>query len=335
MGEYFKNAHITIAASAASHAQDGILRARRGITQSVEEEYELTDGTICNIVIQERNHSYRKLESFVHDFGPLSKRGWAFQENVLSTRTIHYTASELVWECCTETISEDGSTLGRNQHSILAYNMQNLQPKPSSMWRDLVENYTRRDLTYPSDRLPGIAGIAQIMQNRTGFQYIAGLWKETLVLDLLWNTSWPHYNTTPVGLTGEASKPRYEDPPVTLRGPSWSWASTTAAIRFAPSGDVWHHDQHAMIKGINCKAEGDNLFGEVIHGSLRLVSLLRQLHFECSDPQNPDDYWIHTVHSDDKVERARFTPDKLLVGKEGTEEVRHPSKTANTYWNFH
>ncbi|KAH7189940.1 hypothetical protein DER44DRAFT_646494, partial [Fusarium oxysporum] len=44
MGECFKNAHVMIAASAASHAQSGILRARRGITQAAEEEYELVDG---------------------------------------------------------------------------------------------------------------------------------------------------------------------------------------------------------------------------------------------------------------------------------------------------
>jgi hypothetical protein len=186
MGECFKNVHVTIAA--ASHAQSGILRARRGIMQSVEEEYELVNGTICNIVIQERSLSYKKLESLVHDFGPLSKRGWAFQQNVLSTRTVHYTDSELVWDCCTETISQDGSTHERNEHSILAYNMLNLQPNPGRLWQDLVGNYTRRDLTYHSDRLPGIAGSAQIMQSRTGFQYIAGLWREAIILDVLWST---------------------------------------------------------------------------------------------------------------------------------------------------
>ncbi|KAH7186623.1 hypothetical protein DER44DRAFT_640793, partial [Fusarium oxysporum] len=162
MGECFKNAHVTIAASAASHAQSGILRARRGITQSVEEEYEL-----CTNLV-------------------LSKRGWAFQENVLSTRIVHYTDSELVWDCCIDTISEDGSAPERNQHSILAYNMLNLQPNTGRLWQDLVENYTRRDLTYHSDRSPGIARSAQITQSRTDFQYIDGLWREAIILDLLW-----------------------------------------------------------------------------------------------------------------------------------------------------
>ncbi|KAJ0134344.1 hypothetical protein HZ326_22606 [Fusarium oxysporum f. sp. albedinis] len=116
-------------------------------------------------LLSRRSHSYKKLENLVHDFGPLSKRGWGFQENVLSIRTVHYTDSELVWDCCTETISQDGSTPERNQHSILAYNMLNLQPNTGRLWQDLVENYTRRDLTYHSDRLPGIAGSAQMMQS--------------------------------------------------------------------------------------------------------------------------------------------------------------------------
>jgi DNA helicase TIP49 (TBP-interacting protein) len=77
MGECFKNVHVTIAA--ASHAQSGILRVRRGITQSVEEEYELVEGTICNIVIQERSHSYEKLESLVHDFGLFLNVGGLFR----------------------------------------------------------------------------------------------------------------------------------------------------------------------------------------------------------------------------------------------------------------
>lgn len=128
MGEYFRNAHITIAASNASNAQVGILSSRRGITQSIQDEYELVDGTVCNLVIQERSRGAEKLKNLVHHFGPLSKRGWAFQENVLSKRTVHYTNSELVWECCTEKISEDGSTLGENQHGIWARNILNLQP---------------------------------------------------------------------------------------------------------------------------------------------------------------------------------------------------------------
>ncbi|KAJ9412291.1 hypothetical protein QL093DRAFT_2558891 [Fusarium oxysporum] len=125
------------------------------------------------------------------------------------------------------------------------------------------------------------------MQSRMGFQYIAGLWREAIILDLLWSTSWQHYNTTPTKLAGKAGTPRYENRPVTLISPSWSCAPTPAAISFALPGDVGLHDQCAMVKDINCKAEGDNLFEEVIHGSLQLVGLLRQMRFKCGDPREP------------------------------------------------
>jgi hypothetical protein len=341
MGEYFKNAHITIAASAAYNAQGGILSARRRITQSVEDEYELVDGTICNIVIQERTHSFTELENLVHDFGPLSKRGWAFQENVLSTRTIHYTDSELVWECCTETVSEDGSTPGGNKHSVLAYNMLNLQPNPGRLWQDMVKNYTRRELTYPSDRLPGIAGIAQMIQSRTGFQYVAGLWKERLLLDLLWSIPWDYYNETPQGLTGWSSRPSYRDSSVTLKGPSWSWASTTAAISFPPSEDNWLHDQCAIIRDVSCKVEGNNQFGEVMQGSLQIVGPWRQMKFICGDPRNPFTYRISTIHEDGEggmglKGEKHFTPDSLLIGgnKYGG-FFRDPLKLDNIHSDFH
>lgn len=321
MGEYYKNAYITIAASAADNAQDGIFSDRQGITQSVKDEYELVDGTTCNIVIQERPHNFKELENLVHDLGPLSKRGWAFQENVLSTRIVHYTSSELVWECCTETISEDGSTLGGNQHSILAHNMLNLQPSPSRLWQDIVKNYTRRELTYPSDRLPGIAGIAQIIQSRTGFQYVAGLWKESMVLDLLWSTLWDHYNETPIVITG--SQTRYPHSPARLEGPSWSWASTTAAISFAPSENDWLDNQCAIIKEVNCKVEGNNLFGEVKQGSIQIEGLLQQMDFICQDPKDPCSYLVCIIgspnpdnNSSGKLKKTGFIPDTFLFGED-------------------
>jgi hypothetical protein len=164
MSEYFGNAHITIAASSASNAQAGILAARHGVPEPVKEETELRDGTICTFLVQERNNKFDNLSESVHHFGPLSDRGWAFQENVLSTRTIHYTDSELVWECCTETISESGFMVGSNSHAFFAQKMLELYPSPSQLWQDLVTNFSRRELTYPSDRLPAISGLAQLLQ---------------------------------------------------------------------------------------------------------------------------------------------------------------------------
>ena len=163
MGDYYGNAQITIAASCAPNAQAGILSPRPGISKPSKEEFPVTDGTLCTVLVQERRRQFEECDKLVPNFGPLSERGWAFQENILSGRTVHYTQSELLWECCTETISEDGLSL-ENQHSLLARNLLELQLSPDRLWQDLVTYYSRRKLTYYSDRLPGIAGLALMLQ---------------------------------------------------------------------------------------------------------------------------------------------------------------------------
>jgi hypothetical protein len=50
----------------------------------------------------------RKLPSIVHELGPLTDRGWTLQEHAFSQRVIHVLDSEIVWECSSEMISEDG-----------------------------------------------------------------------------------------------------------------------------------------------------------------------------------------------------------------------------------
>lgn len=183
-----------------------------------------------------------------------------------------------------------------------------------------MRNYTPRELTYPSDRLPGIAGIAHIIQSKTGFHYVARRWKQWMVLDILWSTSWDWYNQIQEGLTGSAGAPRYLDSTVALEAPSWSWASTTAAINFAWSEDDWLDNQCATIREVDCKVEGNNLFGEVKQGSVQIKGLLRQMHFICTDPRDPSSYGVSNIRpqipdhssvhalSDNEAETAGFIP---------------------------
>jgi hypothetical protein len=64
----------------------------------------------------------------------------------------------------------------------------------------------RRRITYQSDRLPGIAGLAKHMAKQTGLTYVCGMWKEDFLSGLLWVR-------LRLGSTTNAGGP-----------PSWSWA---------------------------------------------------------------------------------------------------------------
>jgi hypothetical protein len=64
-------------------------------------------------------------------------------------------------------------------------------------------------LSKPEDIFPAISGLAKSVQKATGWEYIAGLWKEQLMLDLVWSTHDSKMATRCVP----------------WRAPSFSWAS--------------------------------------------------------------------------------------------------------------
>jgi hypothetical protein len=57
-------------------------------------------------------------------------------------------------------------------------------------WRKMVGEYTERKLTIGTDRLPAFAGAAKEMQGYLGQKYLAGLWEDSFVFDLLWTRNW-------------------------------------------------------------------------------------------------------------------------------------------------
>lgn len=96
-------------------------------------------------------------------------------------------------------------------------------------WRyDVVEQYTRLDLTVGTDRLHALAGVAaKAASLRPGDEYIAGMWRNTIVADLAWYTIPEHAS---VRLPGKKAAPGWPRPP------SWSWASVSGKISHARLG---------------------------------------------------------------------------------------------------
>jgi hypothetical protein len=54
----------------------------------------------------------------------------------------------------------------------------------SNMWSWIMQSYSRCRLTYPTDKLVAIAGLARQAYLEQGDQYIAGMWKKDLVYQL-------------------------------------------------------------------------------------------------------------------------------------------------------
>lgn len=84
-----------------------------------------------------------------------------------------------------------------------------------NLWHRLVGAYSRRALTWPSDKLPAISAVATELSRITKSDYLAGLWRSNLSRDLLWTTH-------------QAATHR----PETWRAPTWSWASVSDAVLY-------------------------------------------------------------------------------------------------------
>jgi hypothetical protein len=95
----FSCAYLTIAATSASGSTDGFLKSRplNGPNARVahpfrfdEDETHDSQFYVCNAI----DNFKRDVEE-----AELSKRGWVYQERALSRRTIHFTDTQVYWEC--------------------------------------------------------------------------------------------------------------------------------------------------------------------------------------------------------------------------------------------
>lgn len=79
-------------------------------------------------------------------------------------------------------------------------------------WFDLVGQYSGRQLSFGKDKAMAIAGVAFFVQQNVGLQYIDGIWKEMLPIDLLWTA------------------PQISLPRPARSVPSWSWIAVDGRI---------------------------------------------------------------------------------------------------------
>jgi len=124
-----------------------------------------------------------------------------------------------------------------------------------NLWYSAVDEYSIRRLTFPSDKLPAMAGIASRIQAVTYDEYLAGHWRREMERSLFWSPWYPD----PVDL---------RDPPARAaeyRAPSWSWASIDGRIqsfssRLAPGKAT---PLPIQIVEASTQVDGTNPFGSV------------------------------------------------------------------------
>jgi Heterokaryon incompatibility protein (HET) len=211
-------------------------------------------------------HKYHTATDF-----PLEDRAWCLQERILSTRIVHFSRDELVWECKCSTQCECGGISSREGAITLREHfevfLQNEDPRVrSDTWMEMVSKCTKRKITNESDRLPTLSGLARCLQEQGFGKYLAGLWMEHLPAQLLWCTYY-----------GDQARRAS-----TYRAPSWSFASVENASFNNALETMFRTHRHflASFSSAECRPAGTDPTGNVAEGHITITGPVQQSSLE-------------------------------------------------------
>jgi Heterokaryon incompatibility protein (HET) len=244
----------------------------------------------------------------IQAIAPLLRRGWVYQERLLSPRVLHFGSQELLWECsetfCCECSSSKAGAfdeLEGEPPKILHAKALAKQSFPviTNRWRFLVMEYSGLSLTFPSDRLPALSGLAkEFMQHRSD-QYLAGMWMDSMVKDLTWHPK------------------RVRQRPKKWRAPTWSWASVDSAVNFEAE---FKHMERGVCKmaplckvlGAECTPSGSDTTGEVLSGYITISGHAIPMVLEYDSRAYPTEIPRFSIRACSTQERFWFFPDYTL-----------------------
>jgi hypothetical protein len=259
MGATYGNAYLTIAAAAAHSVHQGIFFLRKYPDRQVAILF--SSGNRNSLTEQVHIHNQR-----YHDCldEPLYHRGWTLQERILSLRLVIFNRDQLVWNCQTCNMTESGVEMQALGQQRLPTSAVLRSDGALRFWHSIVRDYSCRSFTNATDKLPALSGLASTLYQMTGDKYLAGLWKGTLLDDLLWVNKAPYR-----GKKVTPSRPK------NYRAPSWSWASIDGNIEFRclPKSSTYF----ARLKSHRVTLSGLDEFGAVSDGWIKLRGPLIQV----------------------------------------------------------
>ena len=290
MRSIYSDASLVIIAASAKKVGDGFLQTRTSNVSEANDTplaFQLPGGRIGSLHLSTNG----KFSGYDPSMEPVNARGWCFQEHMLATRALVFASHTLQYHCRTNGVRNIGNsynyspdeTAGRIPGRIffMAESMKtqgsSIQPPARTSlsaeewkstrkaWFVALRNYTQRSVGHPADKLIAFAAIAETFHALwSETRYLAGLWEDTLLEDLLWKKPKPPL-------------PR----PEAYRAPSWSWASVDGETNLDVIDDMMQRSGEDAVKSrceiLSCDvtlADPALLFGAVTGGTLVLRAAL-------------------------------------------------------------
>jgi hypothetical protein len=164
------------------------------------------------------------------------KRGWTFQEKLFAKRALIFTPEQVYWECQRASWCEDGLWETVKSPTIYRHSFDDQdfrQPWGTDVdsferiYRKLVDEYSARTLSFPSDGLDAFAGILHHFERQADRTFLWALPVAFLSTALTWPCEPSAKRRTDLRIL------RSEDGTTTLcRFPSWSWVGWIGKIYY-------------------------------------------------------------------------------------------------------
>jgi hypothetical protein len=324
MCDYYENAFFTIAAASSPDSSVSFLRDRNSKWSPETFKFVSSGGTASQICARRRARG-----TLDEDHDRLSRRAWALQEVILSRRILYYMASRLMWRCRTDWKAEThcdleelpyfprlnppclmrpGEHTGHNIGSGQV--LQSDEANTALIWESfagVVEEYSDRELTYVTDKLPALSSLVSRVHESVRCRYLAGLWEDNLLYGLCWRRA---------RLPSDFCKPPGY-PPSQYIAPTWSWASVTGEIMelVMKNNDFRYR---AKVVDVQCHVSGLNPFGKVSGGYLVLESAVAEVTLTCSNPYYNCYYIDHWIAGQERKSlNGDFAVDCFLTNTNG------------------
>ncbi|KAF9479151.1 HET-domain-containing protein [Pholiota conissans] len=302
MAHIYRDAYLTISALGAFRADQGFLPDERApdILPFLFSDTQKSPGLMRLKYIMPRRTpelGFKQINApIMHN--PLDARAWCLQENMLSPRRLIFQPPSVFYKCRSfsrmdisvrniSPVFQRGRNLnGQNASPAKDYILFPVNRNPGAtsveetseselrrQWQTILSDYSKRRITVPSDKFIALASIVEVLQSLLKDQYIAGLWKRTLMHDLLWEVRPP--------MGPEAG---HHPRPCTYRAPSWSWASVDGQLNWARS-DPPSSAASYEAEILTCEATPKIRtypFGEIVDGWLTLKAKVRPLMLDGS-----------------------------------------------------
>jgi hypothetical protein len=248
MSSVYGNSFVNIAASSSTSVHGGCFVKPKFTVDGLRAL--VTIGPTSTLVREFRSRDVYDLNT---SGSHLATRAWALQERILPPRTIHFGSRGAFWDCKSSTANEFLPDGFPDQLGSSIINERRRKGYFASWWQELVFLYSTANLTFPTDKIPALSGVARRAHEERGGAYLAGMWlDEDMLAQLCWH----------------AREPRIRP---AQRAPSWAWTSVNGQCLYRVRQEGILETTFARVLDAQMDLIGEDPFGQVRGGCLRLA----------------------------------------------------------------